>query len=148
MNGGLIWIMSKDAIWSYKVPGVHCAILATSLVGCMPRDCYSLRDFFKRNKGHRKQPQSLYPHFFNWSQLLYVYCALSFPEQLAFSGKRNCVNLPIYESQFLGITTFRSQLLLTGWVWRKTAFLSPFSESSNPLRWDFCLYQRCTQIQT
>lgn len=27
VNGALIWIMSKDAVWSYKVPGVHCAIL-------------------------------------------------------------------------------------------------------------------------
>lgn len=43
--------MSKDVVWSYKVPGVHCAILRRGLVGCMPGERFSLWEFGNKTRG-------------------------------------------------------------------------------------------------
>lgn len=70
--------MSKDAVWSYKVPGVHCAVLAEVSWLYAPGLLLTMGIFEIKHGSYKKQPQPAYPHFFNWSQLLYVYCALSF----------------------------------------------------------------------
>ena len=64
-----------------------------TLAGCMPWECFSQR-VLKLNEACRKHPQSAFLNFFNWPQLQYRQCVLSYLHNRVCQEEENVATCP------------------------------------------------------